>query len=34
VQVVVNLGGKPVQAVISGIQVSTPSGATLSARPA
>jgi type IV pilus assembly protein PilY1 len=32
VQVVVTLGGKPVQAVISGIQVSTPSGATLSAR--
>ena len=32
VQVVVTLGGKPVQAVISGIQVSTPAGATLSAR--
>jgi type IV pilus assembly protein PilY1 len=32
VQVVVSLGGKPVQAVISGIQVSTPAGATLSAR--
>ena len=32
VHVVVMLGGKPVEAVISGIQVSTPAGATLSAR--
>ena len=32
VHVVVKLGGKPVEAVISGIQVSTPPGATLSAR--
>jgi hypothetical protein len=32
VHVVVMLGGKPVEAVISGVQVSTPAGATLSAR--
>ena len=32
VHVVVMLGGKPVEAVISGIQVSTPPGASLSAR--
>lgn len=32
VHVVVMLGGRPVEAVISGIQVSTPAGATLSAR--
>jgi type IV pilus assembly protein PilY1 len=32
VHVVVMLGGKPVEAVISGIQVSTPQGASLSAR--
>jgi hypothetical protein len=32
VHVVVMLGGKPVEAVISGVQVSTPPGATLSAR--
>jgi Tfp pilus tip-associated adhesin PilY1 len=32
VHVVVNLGGKPVEAVISGIQVSTPAGATLNSR--
>ena len=32
VHVVVMLGGKPVEAVISGIQVSTPAGASLSAR--
>jgi Tfp pilus tip-associated adhesin PilY1 len=32
VHVVVMLGGKPVEAVISGVQVSTPPGASLSAR--
>ena len=32
VHVVVMLGGKPVEAIISGIQVSTPSGTTLSSR--
>ncbi|MNC85722.1 hypothetical protein D3C83_13340 [compost metagenome] len=32
VHVVVMLGGKPVEAIISGIQVSTPAGTTLSSR--
>ena len=32
VHVVVMLGGQPVEAVISGVQVSTPAGVTLSSR--